>query len=174
MSSQACSLSVLFAKPVWGVLGASLLSAPCRSRTHGSCPCSSREISSGLKTRNPAVKVAKKDTALAWLGMQLRAQTPWFPGVKGQRLLTQAEPLTKASEAEVLGMAVLSGSVQLLRLDSEGCLDSQPIPVCLRARIPEDPATKESAKNRLLHPRKREARHCQHVPHCREQGHSRG
>lgn len=112
------------ASPVWGVRGASLLSAPCRSRTHGSCPCSSREISSGLKTRNPAVKVAKKNTALAWLGMRLRAQTPWFPGIKGQGLLAQAEPLKKASEAEDLGMAVLSGSVQLLRLDREGCLDS--------------------------------------------------
>lgn len=69
--------------PVWGVLGASLPSAPCRSRTHGSCPCSSREISSGLKTRNPAVEVANKDTKLAWLGMQPRAQRPWLPGVKG-------------------------------------------------------------------------------------------
>lgn len=70
-------------------------------------------------------------------------------------------------------MVVLSGSLQLLRLDSRGCLDSQPIPVCLRARIPEDPATKESAKNKLLHPRKRKARHCQHVPHCREQVHAK-
>jgi hypothetical protein len=43
------------ASPVWQILGASVPSAPCRSRTHGSCPCSSREINSGLKTRNPAV-----------------------------------------------------------------------------------------------------------------------
>lgn len=46
--------------PVWQILGASVPSAPCRSRAHGSCPCSSREISSGLKTRNPAVCEAEK------------------------------------------------------------------------------------------------------------------
>lgn len=105
-SFRVCSPSVLIVEPVWGVLGASLPSAPCRSRTHGSCPCSSREISSGLKTRNPAVEVANKDTKLAWLGMQPRAQRPWLPGVKGWGLRghrtaseggTQASPSAQSS-----------------------------------------------------------------------------
>lgn len=91
--SRACSLSVLIIEPVWGVLGVSLPSAPCRSRTHGSCPCSSREISSGLKTRNPAVEVANKDTTLAWLGMQPRAQCPLASRSKGAGAVGAQESL---------------------------------------------------------------------------------
>lgn len=58
-----------WASPVRQIHDASVPSAPCRSRTHGSCPCSSREISSGLKTRNPAVCEAEKEMLETWPGV---------------------------------------------------------------------------------------------------------
>ena len=83
------------ASPVRVVLAASLPSAPCRSRTHGSCPCSSREISSGLKTRNPAVGAAEEDTASLWLGVLLGARFSLVPRSEGLGLLEHRGLLTR-------------------------------------------------------------------------------
>lgn len=59
----------------------------------------------------------------------------------------------------------LSGLAQFWGLDTEGGLDSQLIPFCFKA--PGHFVTQQFAKNRLLYPRKRKARHGQRAPQFR-------
>ena len=131
------------------VLAVSLPSAPCRSRTHGSCPCSSREISSGLKTRNPAVGAAEEETVSLWLGVQLGAQFSLVP------------------RSERLGATGAQGPpVQtccLLRLDREERVDSQSGPAANgdRARIARESCHPSLQNTGQLSPTGR-GRHSQH------------
>lgn len=89
----------------------------------------------------------------ASLRVHPRAQCSWFPGIKRQGAAgAQAEPPKGTSGSKGLDTMAqwpfLSRSVQLLNLDSERYVDSQPIPIHSRARILRGSTTKESAKSR--------------------------
>lgn len=83
----------------------------------------------------------------AWLRVHPRAQCSWFPGIKRQALLEHKQSFQREHQGGE-GLDTVALSVQLLKLDNERYLDSQPIPIHTRARILRGSITKESARNR--------------------------
>lgn len=91
--------------------------------------------------------MAENGTMSAWLRVHPRAQCSWFPGIKRQGAVGAQAELPKGTSGGE-GLDTVALSVQLLKLDNERYLDSQPIPIHTRARILRGSITKESARNR--------------------------